>query len=139
MEDDSQDGPDHVDSHRAPAWIISPYTHRGIVDSTMYNQMSMLRTMELILGLRPLTHFDAAARSMLGTFSRQADTRPYNVIAPKVSLTEKNPGNAPGAVASLKMDFSDADRIDDQALNAVLWEAIKHSDPPAPTRSRFSR
>jgi DNA-binding beta-propeller fold protein YncE len=139
MEDDSQDGPDHVDSHRAPAWIISPYTHRGIVDSTMYNQMSMLRTMELIFGLRPLTHFDAAARSMLGTFSRQADTRPYNVIAPKVSLTEKNPGNAPGAVASLKMDFSDADRIDDQALNAVLWEAIKHSDPPAPTRSRFSR
>jgi DNA-binding beta-propeller fold protein YncE len=137
MEDDSQDGPDHVDSHRAPAWVISPYTHRGIVDSTMYNQMSMLRTMELILGLRPLTHFDAGARSMLGTFSRQADTQPYTVIRPKISLKETNAANAPGAAASLKMDFSDADRIDDDELNAVLWRAIKHADSPVPTRSAF--
>ncbi|MGH9583911.1 MAG: alkaline phosphatase family protein, partial [Bryobacteraceae bacterium] len=139
MEDDSQDGPDHVDSHRAPAWVISPYTHRGIVDSTMYNQMSMLRTMELILGLRPLTHFDAGARSMFGTFSRQADTRAYTAITPKIPLTEKNAANAPGAAASLKMNFSDADLIDDDELNAVLWRAIKHNNPPAPTRSAFSR
>ena len=53
IEDDAQNGPDHVDSHRAPAWLISPYTHRGVVDSTMYNQAGVLRTMELILGLRP--------------------------------------------------------------------------------------
>jgi hypothetical protein len=138
-EDDSQDGPDHVDSHRAPAWVISPYTHRGIIDSTMYNQMSMLRTMELILGLRPLTHFDAGARSMFGTFSRQADTAAYSAIAPETSLTQTNASNAPGAAASLKMDFSDADLIDDDELNAVLWHAIKHTDPPAPTRSAFSR
>lgn len=84
---------DHVDPHRAPAWAISPYTHRGIVDSAMYNQMSMLRTMELILGLRPMTHFDGGARPMFGSFSRQADPRPYAAIQPQVSLTQKNAGN----------------------------------------------
>lgn len=104
--------------------------------STMYNQMSLLRTMELILGLRPLTHFDAGANSMFGTFARQADTRPFSVVAPETSLTEKN---APGAAVSLRMDFSDADLINDDELNAVLWRAIKHTDPPAPTRSAFSR
>ena len=65
LEDDAQDGADHVDSHRSPAFILSPYTRRnGFIDSTMYNTTSMLRTMELILGLRPMTHFDAAARPM---------------------------------------------------------------------------
>jgi DNA-binding beta-propeller fold protein YncE len=139
IEDDSQDGPDHVDSHRAPAWVISPYTHRGIVDSTMYNQMSILRTMELILGLRPMTHFDAGARPMFGSFSEQPDARPYRAIAPKVSTTERNPSNASGALQSSRMDFSDADRADDDELNAVLWRAIKHSDPPPPTRSAFAK
>ncbi|HZQ56097.1 MAG TPA: bifunctional YncE family protein/alkaline phosphatase family protein [Bryobacteraceae bacterium] len=139
IEDDAQNGPDHVDSHRAPAWVISPYTHRGIVDSTMYNQMSVLRSIEMILGLRPMTHFDAAGRTMFGTFSRQADTRPYTVISPKISLTERNPANAPAAAASNKMDFSDADLADDDELNDVLWRAIKHTDPPPPTRSMFAR
>jgi DNA-binding beta-propeller fold protein YncE len=139
IEDDAQDGPDHVDSHRAPVWVISPYTHRGAVDSTMYNQTSVLRTMELIVGLRPLTHFDAAARPMFGSFAQQPDTRPYTVIQPKRSLTERNPPDAAGAVASSRMDFSDADRIDDDALNDVLWRAIKHTDPPPPTRSAFAR
>ena len=139
IEDDAQDGPDHVDSHRAPAWVISPYTHRGIVDSTMYNQMSILRTMELILGLRPMTHFDAGARPMFGSFSDQPDARPYTAITPKVSTTERNPVNAAGALQSSRMDFSDADLIDDDELNDVLWRAIKHSDPPPPTRSAFAR
>jgi DNA-binding beta-propeller fold protein YncE len=139
IEDDAQNGPDHVDSHRAPAWVISPYTHRGIVDSTMYNQMSVLRSIEMILGLRPMTHFDAAGRTMFGTFSRQADTRPYTVISPKISTTDRNPANAPAAAASNKMDFSDADLADDDELNDVLWRAIKHTDPPPPTRSLFAR
>jgi DNA-binding beta-propeller fold protein YncE len=139
IEDDAQNGPDHVDSHRAPAWVISPYTHRGIVDSTMYNQMSILRTMELILGLRPMTHFDAAARPMFGTFSTDPDARPYTVIPPRTSTTERNPLNASGASQSARMDFSDADRADDDELNAVLWRAIKHTDPPPPTRSAFAK
>lgn len=139
IEDDAQNGPDHVDSHRAPVWVLSPYTRRGAVDSTMYNQTSVLRTMELIVGLRPLTHFDAAARPMFGSFSQKADTRPYAVIPPRVSLTERNAEHAAGAAQSSKMDFSDADLADDDELNDVLWRAIKHSDPPPPTRSAFAR
>ncbi len=96
IEADSADGPDHVDSHRAPAWVLSPYTHRGMVDSTMYNQTSVLRTMERILGLRPMTQFDAASRPMFGNFSQQPDLRPYTAIAPKVSATQRNAGDATG-------------------------------------------
>lgn len=139
IEDDAQNGPDHVDSHRAPAFVISPYTHRGIVDSTMYNQAGLLRTMELILGLRPMTHFDAAGTSMLGTFAHQADTRPYALVSPKTSLTDRNAANAPGVQQSNKMDFSEADLVDDDELNEVLWRAIKHTDLPPPTRSFFTR
>lgn len=132
IEDDAQNGPDHVDSHRAPVLVISPYTHRGIVDSAMYNQTSVLRTMELIVGLRPMTQFDAAARPMFASFSRQADSKPYAVIPPKVSLTERNPANGPGAAASARMDFSDADLADDDELNEVLWRMIKHTAAPPP-------
>jgi DNA-binding beta-propeller fold protein YncE len=139
IEDDAQNGPDHVDSHRAPAWVVSPFTHRGIVDSAMYNQTSVLRTIELIVGLRPLTHFDAGARPMFATFSQQLDARSYSAIAPKVSLTDRNPGKARGAEESARLDFSDADRADDDELNAILWRAIKHTDPPPPTRSAFAK
>ena len=139
IEDDAQNGPDHVDSHRAPVWVISPYTRRATVDSTMYNQASVLRTMELIVGLRPMTHFDAGARPMFGAFSQQADTSAFSAIPPKVSLTERNPANAPGAKQSSRMNFSDADMADDDELNQLLWRAIKHTDPPPPVRSAFAR
>lgn len=139
IEDDAQNGCDHVDSHRAPVLVISPYTHRGIVDSAMYNQTSVLRTMELIVGLRPMTQFDAAARPMFGSFSRQPDLKPYSAIPPKVSLTERNPTNGPGAVASSRMDFSDADLVDDDELNEVLWRMIKHTAAPPPTVSLFGK
>ncbi|MBV8807615.1 MAG: bifunctional YncE family protein/alkaline phosphatase family protein [Acidobacteriaceae bacterium] len=138
IEDDAQNGPDHVDSHRAPVWVISPYTRRGVVDSTMYNQTSVLRTIEGILGLHPMTHFDAGARPMFGSFRRDADTKAYTAIAPKISLNDRNPAHGPGAEASRKMDFSEADLADDDELNDVLWRAIKHSKPPAPVRSAFA-
>jgi hypothetical protein len=139
IEDDAQNGPDHVDSHRAPVWVISPYTRRGIVDSDMYNQASILRTMELALGLRPMTQFDAAARPMFESFSKTPDTTPFSAITPKVSLTEKNPGQGAGATASARMNFREPDMVDDEELTAVLWRAIKHADPPPPTRSAFGR
>jgi hypothetical protein len=94
--------------------------------------------MELILGLRPMTHFDAGARPMFGSFSRQANTKPYDLVAPKASLTERNPANNPGAADSAKMDFSEPDKVPDEELTAVLWHAIKHQDPPAPTHSGFA-
>jgi hypothetical protein len=95
--------------------------------------------MEMVLGLRPMTHFDAGARTMFRTFSRQPDSKPYGVIAPKVSVTDRNPGTATGATESAKMDFSEADQIDDDELNGILWRAIKHTEPPPPTRSAFAR
>ncbi len=138
IEDDAQNGPDHVDSHRAPVWVISPFTRRAMVDSTMYNQTSILRTMELVFGMRPMTHFDAGARPMFGSFSQSPDAKPYSVISPKISLTDHNPGKGAGAAESARMDFHDADLADDDELNNVLWRAIKHTDPPAPTRSAFT-
>lgn len=137
VEDDAQNGADHVDSHRSPALVISPYTKRGAVDSTLYNQTSVLRTMELILGLKPMTQFDAASRPMWTAFQPVADLRPYAAEAPRHPLNERNPKEAPTASRSAKLDFSDADRIDDDELNEILWRAIRKTEPPAPVRSFF--
>ena len=136
LEDDAQNGADHVDSHRSPAQLISPYTHSGKVDSTMYNTTSMLRTIELILGLRPMTHFDASATPMTAAFGNAVNTA-YQAEPPRISLTDKNPENAPSAARSRKMDFEamhfeEADLNDDDELNAVLWHAIRGPDAPVP-------
>jgi DNA-binding beta-propeller fold protein YncE len=139
LEDDAQNGPDHVDSHRAPAYILSPFTRRGVIDSSMYNTTSMLRTMELILGLRPMTHFDAAARPMWAAFTNKPDTTPYQAVKPEIPLDERNPAASPTAARSMRLDLSEADRIDDDELNEILWRAIRGTEPPAPTRSWFSR
>jgi hypothetical protein len=140
LEDDAQNGADHVDSHRSPAFVISPYVKRASVDSTMYNTASMLRTMELILGLRPMTHFDAAARPMYRLFQSTPDPKPYVAERPRIALDERNPAASPTAARSMRLDFEDADRIDDEELNAILWAAIKGAGaPPAPARSFFSR
>ena len=139
VEDDAQNGPDHVDSHRSPAFIISPYTHSATVNSTLYNQASMLRTMELILGLRPMTHFDAGARPMSSAFTTKPDSRTFDAVKPQRSLEELNPATAQAAARSMNMDFSEADRIDDDELNEILWRAIRKSEPPAPVRSYFAR
>ncbi|HUS08642.1 MAG TPA: alkaline phosphatase family protein, partial [Bryobacteraceae bacterium] len=139
LEDDAQNGPDHVDSHRSPAYVLSPYTHRGIVDSSMYNTTSILRTIELIVGLRPLTHFDAGARPMSAAFSGTPDVKPYVAEKPRRSLKEVNPENTPLAARAAKLDLSEADRIDDDEMNDILWAAIRKTDPPAPVRSFFAK
>jgi hypothetical protein len=138
LEDDAQNGPDHVDSHRSIAYIVSPYARRGAIDSTMYNTTSVLRTMELILGLRPMTHFDAGARPMSAAFQAKPDLGTYTAEKPRVSLEERNPPANPTAARSARLDFSEADRIDDDELNAILWHAIKGTESPAPVRSIFS-
>jgi DNA-binding beta-propeller fold protein YncE len=139
LEDDAQDGPDHVDSHRSPAFIISPYTRRGTIDSNMYNTTSMLRSMELILHLRPMTHFDAGARPMFASFSQQASPAPYQAERPRVSLEERNPASSSTASRSARLDFTKEDLNDDDELNDILWRAIRGTDPPPPTRSLFGR
>jgi DNA-binding beta-propeller fold protein YncE len=139
LEDDAQNGADHVDSHRSPAFVLSPYTRRGIVDSTLYNTTSMLRTMELILGLRPMTHFDAAATPMWNTFSNRPNVEPYAAEKARIPLDTRNPANTATAARSLAMNFAEADMIDDDELNDILWRAIRGGEPPAPVRSYFSR
>ena len=101
---------------RSPAFLISPYTHTGATDSNMYNTTSVLRTMELILHLRPMTHFDAGARPMMASFSRQASPAPYQAEKPRISLEERNPANSATAARSARLDFSQADLNDDCLL-----------------------
>jgi DNA-binding beta-propeller fold protein YncE len=137
LEDDAQNGPDHVDSHRSPAWVISPYIKRHTVDSHMYNTTSMLRTIELILGLRPMTQFDAASPSMAASFQAKLDATPYTAEKPRVPLDAHNPPHAP-AVAE-KMNFDREDANDDNLLNDLLWRAIRSDAPPPPVRSYFGR
>ena len=139
LEDDAQNGADHVDSHRSPGFVISSYVKRRIVDSTMYNTTSMLRTMELLLGLKPMTQFDAASRIMTACFQNRPDPAPYKAENPRISLTDRNPPNAPGAAASNRMNFDDADQIDDDELNDILWRAIRKDPPPPPVRSYFGK
>jgi hypothetical protein len=137
LEDDAQDGPDHVDSHRSLAYVISPYTRRGVVDSTLYNTTSVLRTIELILGLKPMTVFDAAARPMANAFATMANLAQYHNEPARVPLDEKNPERSATAARSMKLDLSASDMADEHELNDILWIAIKGTTPPPSVHSRF--
>ena len=132
LEDDAQNGPDHVDAHRSPALVVSPYTKRRHVDSSMYSTSSMLRTMELILGLKPMTQFDAAAQPMYGSFQAAADLTPFMHLPAGVSLDECNAAQAWGAADSAKMDFREADAADEQRLNEIIWRSVRGADHPMP-------
>jgi YVTN family beta-propeller protein len=136
IEDDPQNGPDHVDAHRTVGLVVSPYTKRRFVDSTQYSTVSMIRSIELILGLAPLSQYDAAARPMFNSFTDKADLAPYQYIPARIDLTATNGKNAYGAARSARMDFSEYDRIDDFELNEILWRAIKGENAPLPPAVR---
>jgi YVTN family beta-propeller protein len=132
LEDDAQDGPDHVDARRTVALLISPYVKRGTVDSTFYTTSSFIRSIELLLGLPPMSQFDAAATPLYASMGATADLTPYSVIGPKVALNAKNTVAAWGAEESAKMDFSDNDRAPMRLLNEVIWKSVKGADSPMP-------
>ncbi len=132
MEDDAQNGPDHVDAHRSVALVISPYTRRGHVDSTLYSTSSLLRTMELILGLKPMSQFDAAARPMYACFQAKPDPTGYNHVVPDANLDETNAARAPGAALSEGFDLAKEDQVDDRLFNEVIWQAVKGPGVPMP-------
>jgi YVTN family beta-propeller protein len=136
IEDDAQNGPDHVDAHRTVGLVISPYTKRQFVDSTQYQTVSLIRTMELILGLPPLSQYDAAARPMFNSFTDTPDMTPYTHTPAEIDLNAKNDRTAYGAARSGKMDFSDYDRVDDFELNEILWHAVMGVDAPQPPAVR---
>ena len=139
VEDDAQNGSDHVDAHRTLAFVISPYTKHGAVDSSMYSTTSMLRTMELILGLDPMSQFDAAARPMYNSFQGTPDTKPYSHLDANVDMTDKNKETAPGADVSKTFDLTKEDQADDLLLNEVIWKSVRGADSkmPAPVHSAF--
>lgn len=138
VQDDAQNGPDHIDAHRSIAQVISPYTKRKTVDSTMYSTSSMLRTMELILNVEPMSQFDAAARPMYECFGPTLDATPFKHRAARIALTSVNKPDAWGAALSLKMDFSKEDAADDILLNRIVWKSIRGADSPMPAPVRAS-
>ena len=132
VEDDAQSGPDHVDSHRSVALVASPFAKRSFVDHTFYSTSGMLRSMELILGLPPMSQYDAAATPMFNAFQATPDLSVYKRSTPNVALDEKNPPNAVGATASRSMDFSDADLTPEEPLNEIIWHSVKGPNVPMP-------
>jgi YVTN family beta-propeller protein len=136
IEDDAQNGPDHVDAHRTVGLVISPYLKRNFVDSTKYTTASMVRTMELILGLPPMTQFDNLATPMYNAFATDPVFTAYNDLGSQVDLLAKNPSGGTLAQRSARLDFSEPDRADPDELNAILWAAFRPGEPmPAPVRS----
>src|SRR5262245_53970897 len=141
LEDDAQNSPDHVDAHRSIAFVASPYAKRGYVDSTMYTTSGMLRTMELILGIPPMSQYDAAATPMFNSFMNKADLTPFKHRPASYDLTERNAENAPGAQQPAAWDFSREDTMPDIEFNEVIWMSAPgaRSRMPAPVRSAFVR
>lgn len=141
VEDDAQNGPDHVDAHRSVALVMSPFTRRGVVDSTLYTTSGILRTMELILGLPPMSQYDAAATPLYNAFMATPNTAPFTHIAARVSLTDKNDWSSPGAAASARMDFSAPDLAPDLELNQIVWQSVRGAGSvmPPPRRTGFIR
>ena len=142
-EDDSQNGLDHVDAHRSIFYAISPYAkHGGYVDHSYYTQVDALRTIEQILGLPAMNQMDLAATPMRSLFSDKADLSPYTAIVPPlVGTTNPALETLTGmprmwALASLHMDFSHPDGIDDQLLNHAIWYASKGFTTPYPGEQR---
>jgi YVTN family beta-propeller protein len=139
VEDDAQNGPDHVDAHRTTAYVAGGYVKRKIVDHTMYSTSSMLRTIELILGLPPMSQYDAAAEPMWRCFTATPDLNPFESVAARIDLTEVNKKSTPSAKLSETFDFSKEDRIPDLVFSEVIWKAVKGEESimPAPRRSAF--
>jgi DNA-binding beta-propeller fold protein YncE len=135
LEDDAQDGPDHVDSHRSPFFVISAW-NRPHVWHRFTNTTDALATIESILSLDHLSQFDAYARPLRGIFAESPDSTPYRALQPAVSLNEKNPPRGAGAEESLRLDFRLEDLADDDRFNRILWLAIK-GDRPYPGESHL--
>ncbi|PJJ66636.1 YVTN family beta-propeller protein [Chryseobacterium geocarposphaerae] len=137
LEDDAQNGPDHVDAHRSPAYLISPYVKRKSVDHTMYSTAGMLRTIELILGMKPMTQYDAAAVPMWRSFTNQPDFASFDHVQANINLNERNPEKGKLAELSAKFDWSKEDAVPDLVFNEILWQGIKGESAPAPIRAAF--
>ncbi len=132
IEDDAQNGPDHVDAHRTVCLVASPFARRGLVDHTFYSTVSMLRTIELILGLPPMSQFDAAAIPMFAAFTDTPNATKYQALIPQQSLAELNSTDAYRAEDSKRLALDRADEADEATFNEILWYSIKGPNVPIP-------
>jgi hypothetical protein len=140
VQDDPQNGFDHIDGHRTVAMVISPYTKRKFVDSTNYNQTSMVRTIELLLGLPPMNQLDASAIPMTSCFTDKPDLTPYTAVSNNIPLDRINPQLADivdprelhWARRSLESPLEEVDEADEDTLNRILWFAAKRRDDTYP-------
>ncbi len=132
IEDDAQNGPDHVDAHRSPAYIAGGFVKKGFVDHTPYTTTSMLRTIELILGLPPMSQYDAAATPMWRSLNNSPDHPSFTARPARVNLDDINLAENRWQQMSEKFDFTAEDRINDSEFNEVIWRAVKGLDSPCP-------
>jgi len=141
LEDDAQNGPDHVDAHRSTVYVVGPYVKRNQVIHTMYSTSSVLHTIELILGLPPMSQYDEAAAPMYDCFTSKPDFTPYNILPENVDMNKTNPKNTALARESAKFNFAVEDAAPDIPFNEVIWKAVKgkNSVMPAPRHSAFVR
>lgn len=139
VEDDAQNGADHVDAHRTTAYVAGGFVKRGFVDHTLYSTTSMVRTIELILGLPPMSQYDAAATPMWRCFAAETDPTSFNALPIKVDLTDKNVAVNEWQRRSETFNFAKEDAVPDLEFNRVLWHGIKGSQVPfpAPKRAAF--
>jgi hypothetical protein len=139
LEDDAQNGPDHVDAHRSPAYLVGPYVKREVGVHTMYSTSGFLRTMELILGLPPMSQYDAGAVPLYECFTSKPDLTPYTLIKPSINLDTRNVAVNESSRRSELFNFAMEDSAPDLDLNEVVWKSVKgeHSVMPAPKRSAF--
>ncbi len=139
VEDDAQNGPDHVDAHRTTAYVAGGLVKTGLVDHTMYSTSSMLRTIELILGLPPMSQYDAAATPMWRCFAPADSHAPFIVRPVQVDLNDKNTVASKWSELSESFDWAQEDRCPDGLFNEVIWKAVKglESPCPVPVRAAF--
>ncbi len=139
LEDDAQDGPDHVDAHRSTAYVAGGFVKRNFIDHTLYTTSSMLRTIELILGLEPMSQYDAAAEPMWRCFTSTPNLTPFTTRAFQVDINEKNKVENAWQRISEQLDFTKEDRAPDRLFTEVIWKAVKGEGAmvPAPRRAAF--
>lgn len=139
LEDDAQAGPDHVDAHRSPAYVAGGFVKRGFVDHTMYSTTSVLRTIELILGIPPMSQYDAAATPMWRCFAKTPNLTAFNAKPLQTDINEKNTAENAWQRKSETFDFSKEDKIPDNEFTEVIWKAVKgvNAVVPAPKRAAF--
>jgi len=139
LEDDAQDGPDHVDAHRSPLYIAGGFVKSGFVDHTLYSTSSVLKTIELILGMQPMSQYDAAANTLWKCFSKTANHQGFTTRPNQWDLNEKNTSRNIMQQKSETFNFKKEDSINDHDFNEVLWKGLKGETAilPAPKRAAF--